>query len=114
MNTSEWGWLATTSMKREVKKNIWYIDSGATSHMTNDETFSKILERKKIRDDKGTKVLGVGSGELQRLNDNNKVASIKIKKVLYVPELTENLLAVRRLSNAGYFVPFRDDGCDIV
>lgn len=84
----------------ENKKDTWYVDSGATSHMTNDRRFFDILERKDMRNvtlanGEGAKVLGIGFGELQCLNEKNKEIKVKIKDVLYVPDLTESLLSVK-------------------
>lgn len=72
------------------------MDSGATSHMANDKKFFDTLEQRDMHDvilanGEGAKVLGIGSGELHCVNENNEQIKIKTTDVLYVPELTENL-----------------------
>lgn len=57
---------------RQIKGrlNTWYIDSGATSHMTNDEGFFSDLERKTMHYvtlayGESVKISGIGSGEFR-------------------------------------------------
>jgi transposase InsO family protein len=104
--------------ERKNQKDIWYIDSGATSHMSNDESFFKTLEKRKMRDvtvanGQSAKVLGIGTGELHCLNGKNEAVQVCLENVLYVPDLTENLLSVKRLAKTGHSVGFTDEQCEI-
>jgi hypothetical protein len=63
--------------ERKNQKDVWYIDSGATTHMSNDESFLKTLEKRKMRDvtvanGESAKVLGIGRGELHCLNGKDE------------------------------------------
>jgi transposase InsO family protein len=103
---------------RKNQKDVWYIDSGATSHMSNDESFFKTLEKRKMRDvtvanGESAKVLGIGTGELHCLNGKDEAVKVCLENVLYVPDLTENLLSVKRLAKTGHSVGFTGEQCEI-
>jgi transposase InsO family protein len=103
---------------RKNQKDVWYIDSGATSHMSNDESFFKTLEKRKMRDvtvanGESAKVLGIGRGELHCLNGKDEAVKVCLENVLYVPDLTENLLSVKRLAKTGHSVGFTGEQCEI-
>jgi transposase InsO family protein len=103
---------------RKNQKDVWYIDSGATSHMSNDESFFKTLEKRKMRDvtvanGESAKVLGIGRGELHCLNGKDEAVKVCLEDVLYVPDLTENLLSVKRLAKTGHSVGFTGEQCEI-
>lgn len=71
----------------ESHQDTWYVDLGATSHMTYNQRFFDVLERKNMRDvtlanGQGAKVLGIGSGQLKCFNENNKEIKVKIKDLL--------------------------------
>jgi hypothetical protein len=87
--------------------------------MTNDRRFFVVLERTDMRNvtlanGEGAKVLGIDSGELQCFNEKNKEIKFKIKDVLYVPDLTESLLSVKKLTEIGLTVQFKGKQCVIV
>jgi hypothetical protein len=70
---------------RKNQKDVWYIDSGATSHMSNDESFFKTLEKRKMRDvtvanGESAKVLGIGRGELHCLNGKDEAVKVCLEK----------------------------------
>ena len=83
-------------------KNIsnWIVDSGATCHMCNDK--SLIAD---IKDIEGTQDITLGDGyalnatakgtvELKKYLANGKSQKCRLHDVLYVPELSYNLLSV--------------------
>lgn len=62
--------------KRTRKEQMWYIDSGATSHMTNNKEFFKTLdtctnENILLANENSAKVFGIGDSYL--ICKNNKV-----------------------------------------
>jgi transposase InsO family protein len=94
------------------RKNVWVIDSGASSHMTPHSSFLK--EEKKvdgkitIADDTDIKVVasGVIGAEIDGI-------SINMENVLLVPKLGTNLLSVHKLVSKGNKVVFDASGCTI-
>lgn len=93
-------------------KNHWYIDSGATQHMTS---YGDLLDNKIDRKDKVTaangekiNIIGVGDG---RVTFNGGV--IKLKKVMHVPGLAVNLLSVSQIVQNGNTVVFDARGCSV-
>lgn len=99
-------------------KNDWYVDSGASVHLTaNKDWLSEISTKtnmKEIMVANQTKVQVTCSGNvqletvvLQRRHD------ITVKDVLCVPELTTNLLSVSQLIQNGNLVKFESHCCKI-
>lgn len=106
---------------RDDKKNqaAWFVDSGSTSHMTSNRNFFIDFTPKNqgevaVANGKMLKVLGIGSGEIKCLNENNKEITVTLKDVLYVPKLEENLISVKRLTEKGFRVNFDKDKCQII
>ena len=96
----------------------WYIDSGATSHMTNDRSFfTEFRETKneKVTVANGEHMMseGVGDGFLDCVVSDEKF-KIPVKDVLYVPTLDTNLLSVKKLTRQGNIVKFEGDNCSIL
>lgn len=100
------GFLGTNNKKE------WYIDSGATSHMTPhaDLVENKISESDKITAANGEKinVTGIGNGKMT-FGDGN----VLVKSVMHVPDLAVNLLSVSQIVKNGNSVVFDSDGCSI-
>lgn len=99
-------------------KEDWHIDSGTTSHMSNNlKFFNEIKIRKKhpveLPDGRIIYSSGIGSGFLSCINKDGDVQQILVKNVLYVPDLDTNLLSVRRLTKLGFKVNFKEDECFI-
>jgi len=96
----------------------WFIDSGATTHMTNNLSFFEVLDQTKtdniyIANGTSIKADGIGDGYLDCTLDNGTMHRIKVKDVLYVPTLTGNLLSVKKLTSKGKKVEFTDNQCFI-
>ncbi|KAL0438667.1 UNVERIFIED_CONTAM: Retrovirus-related Pol polyprotein from transposon TNT 1-94 [Sesamum latifolium] len=91
---------------------VWYMDSGSSSHMTaNSEVFISLDRSAKtrikmadgtIRNTEGKGVIKLNSGE-----------GSCIKDVLYVPELDSNLLSVGQFLREGYSLLFEDFSCTV-
>ncbi|XP_073302980.1 uncharacterized protein [Primulina huaijiensis] len=105
-----------TCMSAETEdRNVWYIDSGCSNHMTSkldsfvelDRNFSSEV---KLGDDKIQKVEGKGTIEVHSKQGNKK----HISDVLYVPNLAQNLLSVGQLIQKGYLIHFGDNACMII
>lgn len=103
----------------DYNEDIWIIDSGATSHMAHRRDFFTHLNqevRDKVRLANGdlTEVKGVGSGTIKLLGQGNKVRTVKVENVLYVPKLETNLLSVKGLTKKGHKIKFEGNECIIL
>src|SRR5271170_3543827 len=106
-------WTVTTEAKQAQQDDSWCLDSGATAHMTYmREAFTEISPAKEetvaIANGKNIRVLGRGD---VRLCVNGK--GVQLINVLYVPELTTNLISVRQLAGRGTCVSFDDTGATL-
>lgn len=97
----------------------WVIDSGASAHMCNDESFFRSLKHFAggfitLADGKRTQIQGEGSGVVYGVNGEGHVQKIDVNEVKFVPAHSTNLISVSKLSQKGFKVSFDTDGCDIV
>lgn len=99
------------------KSNDWFVDSGATSHMTTDD--SHLVEKKQILDREVTvadnsKIEVKCAGNMKMtMNNGNEDSIVTLKDVTHVPNLCANLLSVSRMAKNGNKVVFEDDTCEI-
>lgn len=96
----------------------WYLDSGATSHMTyNKSIFTQIsnIENTEVKmaDGNFIKVIGVGTVRVKIINKNCLYEYINVSNVLLVPEITENLFSISAFEKKGFKVEFRNGICEI-
>ncbi len=80
-------------------KDDWLIDSGATSHMTYDESelhnFKEFEEAKAVGLADESVVHGYGSGDIHmKIYDVNGEHDIKFQDVLYVPNIKKKLISI--------------------
>jgi len=98
--------------------DMWYLDSGATKHMSNSkEKFNSLHE------DAITKVFtaadqylessGKGSIKLSTRINKNDSNLVELKDVIYVPKLRSNLLSVSAITDKGYVVMFNNKGASV-
>lgn len=91
----------------------WYLDSGASSHMTPRADIlkdKKQLQCNEITAATGAKATVKCSGDGNLIFNDRKV---RIKNILHVPELKANLLSVFKIVSQGNTVVFNADGCTI-
>lgn len=97
-----------------IQCNEWYVDSGASSHMT---PYAEYLTNMKPTN--AGKVMGANSAQLDVKGIGNATlklpsSKINVEGVLHVPELSANLLSVHHIVNKnGNSVLFDMDGCTI-
>ena len=95
--------------KNTTDYTIWTIDSGSSSHMCNDDTYlvnaMKIHSEITIAKD-GIKMAAVKKGDISFVN-------CTLKNVLYVPELSTNLLSVNKIIEAGGQATFQQNKVEI-
>ena len=103
--------------KKDIWANYWIADSGATSHLTNDDTYLYDVETSK--DDKitigdGSKMTVVKKGKLKvkTTDEQGKDICIELHDVKYVPELWCNLFSLTRAMSKGAVI--RSKGMQLI
>ena len=97
-------------MVSSALESMWYLDSGASFHMTGDKELFSDLEEKDIQmhiemgDDGWYSATRIGTITFQR--DSGK--AFKLKYLTHVPGLNKNLVSVAMLEDKGYDVVFSD------
>ncbi|UYV73309.1 hypothetical protein LAZ67_10002666 [Cordylochernes scorpioides] len=109
---------ALNRTQREASVHNWFVDSGATSHMAYDESFFTELNREQtqnvvVANGNKLQVKGIGQGEIKVITPQGKTDTLLLTKVLYIPELTDNLLSVSAATSNGCKVTFNRDWCTI-
>ncbi|UYV81409.1 hypothetical protein LAZ67_20001109 [Cordylochernes scorpioides] len=109
---------ALNCTQREASVHNWFIDSGATSHMAYDERIFTALNREQtqnvvVANGNKLQVKGIGQGEIKVITPQGKTDTLLLTKVLYIPELTDNLLSVSAATSNGCKVTFNRDWCTI-
>lgn len=112
----------TTVTKTEVDGghafNGWIIDSGCTRHMTgivsNLENSQSCKEMVCLADGRNISVDVKGIGRFIGLNVDGERVHVKLKDVLYVPDLQFNVLSMSCMIDEGYSVCFGARGCSIL
>ncbi|CAG4970927.1 unnamed protein product [Colias eurytheme] len=102
----------------KFNKDSWYIDSGASKHMTacknNLVNSSHQHEIKEIIIANQTRVPVLCSGDVNIVTVVKDVEyDITVKDVLFIPDLTTNLLSVSQLIRSGNSVIFEENVCYI-
>jgi uncharacterized cupin superfamily protein len=93
--------------------NVWYVDSGASNHMTSHgEWFRDTKDLKTSRfvetcDDTTHPITQIGKVPLSMQDGQTKY----LKDVLHVPNITKNLVSVCQMGEQGLQVIFNPNGC---
>ncbi len=112
------GQAVTASEINQIDR--WIIDSGATCHICNDrEAFTELHELKKpmnvaLGDGHTLKAPGRGIVATQLLLPNEVIKRCILQDVLYVPELSYNLLSVPKVTDTGKKIKFDETNCQIL
>jgi hypothetical protein len=102
--------VCTTCLSSTRTNDVWYIDSGASSHMTGHKHYFNILSKKEfgfeilLGDDYAYHPKGVRTVKFER--ESGK--PLHLSGVLYVPRIKKNLVSVSALEDKGYEVSFKD------
>ncbi|CAK1547641.1 unnamed protein product [Leptosia nina] len=94
----------------------WYVDTGAGMHMTmnKDWIYDEIqppIKTIRVANNKELRVESCGKVNIHVKNKNGSTNSIQVKNVLYVPELSTNLLSVSNIINNKGNIKFDSKGC---
>ena len=96
--------------------NAWIVDSGASQHMTNDSSCLqnfKVLEtpiRIEIGDGRTLFATGLGDTDLT-VSISGVDKNCCMKDILFVPDLSSNLISVSQVTKKGINVNFGDKNC---
>lgn len=90
----------------------WYVDSGATDHMTNDDSYfyESVCLVKPINISVAKAGIALVATKIGNIHGyvyvNGQWQLRSIKNVLYVADLKNNLFSIRRIEDAGFSVVF--------
>jgi hypothetical protein len=104
----EFDFALIACMASSASGSVWYLDSGASFHMTGDKQYFIDLEEKDLRmhiemgDDGKYSATSIGTLTFQR--ESGK--PFQLKNVMHVPGLKKNLVLVTMLEDRGYDVVF--------
>ncbi|GLT45830.1 hypothetical protein SLA2020_196340 [Shorea laevis] len=96
-----------------VDKCSWFVDSGCTCHMANNEAIFSELDKSvriKVKLGNGSIVQSEGKGNVAV---QTKKGTKYIHDVLFIPSLSQNLLSVAQMLRKGYSVSFVNNACYI-
>lgn len=96
--------------------SVWYLDSGATEHMTpylnKMENFKKMFS--KVQTANKEKIQAEGKGDITvEFSDKNAGLHAVLKDVLFVPNIDGNLLSVGRLIEKGLKITFENNEASV-
>lgn len=108
--------ISVLSASSGTDKDAWYIDSGASGHMSNNvkyfESMNDFNDHINTAGEEKIAVKGSGLVNLD-LNVNGKSNAIDVKNVLFVPDLSTNLLSVSEMTSKGNKVIFEGSSCNV-
>ena len=92
------------------KSNIWYLDNGASNHMSGNRSFFSELDEKitgKVRfgDDSRIDIRGKGSIKFVFNGGEKKI----LHNVYYIPNLKSNIVSLGQATKAGCEVRMKDN-----
>ncbi|KAC9884512.1 hypothetical protein E3N88_45140 [Mikania micrantha] len=99
----------------EGDHNVWYLDNGASNHMTGlKDVFAEIDEQVsgQVKFGDGSKVPIRGKGSM--LFECKNGDQLLIQDVYYIPALNSNIMSLGQLTERGYEVSMRDSYLKLV
>ena len=99
------------AFKAQNNKDVWYVDSSCSTHMTGDRRKFISLKEKKdgtisFGNDGSSNVIGSGTITLGRKDS-------LAKNVLLVEKMNHNLLSVGKMCDQGHTILFNSTKCEI-
>ncbi|WVZ20583.1 hypothetical protein V8G54_007905, partial [Vigna mungo] len=97
--------VATNTENSETTKEVWYVNSGCSNHMTYNKSWLTNLDESKkskvrVADNSTLKVEGIGNVRIKSRNGMHAT----LENVLLVPEMKCSLISVGQLNENGYTV----------
>lgn len=110
--------LFSVASKQIELMNRWIIDAGASCHIAMDKSLFSTFEEKykekvQVADGSEYTSKGIGTVKIKFLDDEENIVSANLERVLYVREITSNILSVDRLTQKGFALEFSEDKCFI-
>ena len=106
---------SSISQSSSITPSTWFLDSGASNHMTSVEcSFTAshpYLGKDKITTANGDQLIISGIGTITLSSVSGQ--SLPLSNVYFVPKLSANLLSVGQLIDDGYHINFSSTGCVI-
>ena len=105
--------MMTATAHVDGQNDVWYVDSGASNHMTHHKNWFNELHVPKqpgyveTGDDTIHPIEHVGNVPLALHDSKSKYMA----DVLHVPTITKNLVSVGQMVEQGLQVKFNSDGC---
>jgi hypothetical protein len=95
----------------DLDSGDWLVDTGCSAHMCgNRDAFvnfgPSLVKKVKVANNSEMDVLGEGSVKVQVFGAWNKRVTVTLLKVLFVPDVTQNLLSVGAMTRNGAVVDF--------
>lgn len=95
---------------KQTESNLWYLDNGASNHMTGQRSKFRILDENvtgqvKFGDGSLVSIKGKGSIALKCKNGEEKV----LEDVYFIPSLCSNIISLGQLSEEGNQVVMRGE-----
>ena len=107
------------ALQQVSERNVWIINSGATSHMCVDRGYFETLNTSVkqvvyLADGKKTTTEGIGSCKLVWESSEGERCNVLLSDMMYVPQFETNLISVKKLAAKGVKLVFDADGCRIL
>ncbi|KAG5898168.1 hypothetical protein JTB14_013212 [Gonioctena quinquepunctata] len=109
--------MSILNHRQKTDSGTWILDSGCTDHMTSHrEKFCSFIPNESVVEVAGGGVLrSTGYGDINlQLSKKNGGYQITLMKVLYVPDLNENLLSMSLAAERGMKVIFGSNNAKII
>lgn len=108
----------TIKSKQRIRKE-WFLDSAASSHMTNDITFFENIDATytstvRVANGNSCTVHGIGKGSIECLTNDGKCNKLMLDRVLYVPTFESGLISIGALDKQGYQVKIKNNQMSIL
>lgn len=108
----------TVTKSVPMQENHWFADSAATQHMCNKANWFTSLryfnEPEECSLGNGSKIKVLGEGTVDLISHlGDREAQVTLQDVLYIPELSTNLLSIGIATEHGVKTIFCDDQCNL-
>ncbi|WP_139158356.1 DDE-type integrase/transposase/recombinase, partial [Enterobacter cloacae complex sp. GF14B] len=105
--------MNTMTAENSTQDDVWYVDSGASNHMTSRGEWFRDMRKPDVSgyvqtgDDTAHPIAHVGGIPLNTKSGKSKY----LADVLHVPNITKNLVSVGQMVEQGLQVRFNPNGC---
>ena len=116
-SADEFSFCATTG-ENQTRRTDWIIDSGASYHMCCERdvflTYKKLTNSTvKLGDGRTVSAAGEGIVKLKVHRADGNEVTLKLHRMLHVPEMSVNLLSVKNVTDRGFRLMFTENSCQI-